>query len=318
MSFAANVREELSRQNARAKHCRAAELEALLYFCGTLQIDENGKMVLIFRTEQTAARETFLRLIKQLSHVTPEQIILEVRERKNGAVTVVRVEEQEIVRKILKDVGTLDVHGNLREETALTEQKNLEKECCRRAFLRGAFLAAGTVSDPARSSYHLEFLCRTEEQGEQLKMLLDSAGIRAGTACRGRKNLVYLKDGSKIADLLSLMEAHVSLLAFENARIMREVRGNINRKVNCETSNIRKTADAAAGQIEDVRLIEKKIGFSGLPKTLDETARIRLQYPTATLQELGELMEPPVGKSGINHRMRRLHIIAEQLRKGQV
>ena len=190
----------------------------------------------------------------------------------------------------------------------------LEKECCRRAFLRGTFLAAGTVSDPNRS-YHLEFLCNSEEQREQLRLLLEAEGIQAGTARRGRKEIVYLKEGAKIADLLGLMEAHVSLLEFENARIMREVRGNINRKVNCETSNIRKTADAAAGQIEDLRLIEEKMGFAELPKALDETARIRLQYPTATLQELGGLMDPPVGKSGINHRMRKLHLIAEQLRK---
>ena len=314
MSFAAKVREELSRQTARTKHCRTAELAALLFFSGTLQIDEAGRMKLVFRTEQAAAQETFLQLLNRLFHIPPEQIIQEVKERKNGMLCTICLNEQDTVRKILTAAGTLDARGRLNEDKPLAELKILEKECCRRAFLRGAFLAAGTVSDPNRS-YHLEFLCNSEEQREQLRQLIDSMGIRAGTVRRGRKDLVYLKDGSRIADLLSLMEAHVSLLEFENARIMREVRGNINRKVNCETANIRKTADASAGQIEDVELIKKTIGFSALPKILDETARIRLQYPTATLQELGDLHEPPVGKSGINHRMRKLHALAEQLRK---
>ena len=314
MSFAAKVREELSRQTARTKHCRTAELAALLFFSGTLQIDEKGQMRLVFRTEQAAAQETFLQLLKRLFHITEEQFTQEIKERKNGMLCTIRLEDQDLVRQILTAAGTLDSQGELSEERPLSGMKILEKECCRRAFLRGAFLAAGTISDPNRS-YHLEFLCNSEEQREQLRQLLDSVGIQAGTVRRGIKDLVYLKDGSRIADMLSLMEAHVSLLNFENARIMREVRGNINRKVNCETANIRKTADASAGQIEDVKLIQKTIGFSALPKILDETARIRLQYPTATLQELGDLHEPPVGKSGINHRMRKLHAIAEQLKK---
>lgn len=315
MSFAAKVREELSRQTGRTKHCRTAELAALLFFAGTLQIDESDRMTLVFRTEQTIVKDVFLQLMRSLFRILPEQMKVEIRERKNGILCRISLEDDAAVREILTVVGTLNKQGELQEDPSLTEQKILSRDCCRRAFLRGAFLAAGTVSDPNRS-YHLEFLCNSEEQQEYLCFLLDGMGIHAGTSRRGRKELVYLKDGSRIADLLGLMEAHVALLEFENARIMREVRGNINRKVNCETSNIRKTADAAAGQIEDVRLIEREIGFAELPKALDETARIRLQYPTATLQELGELMEPPVGKSGINHRMRKLHLIAEQLRKG--
>lgn len=314
MTFAAKVREELSRQTARTKHCRTAELAALLFFGGTLQIDEADRMTLLFRAEQQAARETFLRLVKSLCQITPEMPASDGGEQGNGASSVIRLTDQDDVQKILAASGIADAHGNLLEEQPLTGLQILRRDCCRRAFLRGAFLVSGTVSDPNRS-YHLEFLCNSEEQREQLRDLLDAAGIRAGTARRGRKELVYIKDGSRIADLLGIMEAPVSLLEFENARIMREVRGNINRKVNCETSNIRKTADAAAAQIEDVRLIEKEIGFAELPKALDETARIRLQYPTATLQELGEMMEPPVGKSGINHRMRKLHQIAEKLRK---
>ena len=314
MSFAANVREELSRQTARTRHCRTAELAAMLFFGGILRIGETGEMTLEFRSEQAAAQETFLQLLRRLFRVTPDGISPSARERAGASACTICLTDQDAVTKILTAVGTLNEDGELNEERPLTEQDILKRECCRRAFLRGAFLTSGTVSDPNRS-YHLEFLCNSEEQREQLRQLLGAAGIPAGGVRRGRKELVYLKDGSRIADLLGLMEAPVSLLAFENARIMREVRGNINRKVNCETSNIRKTADAAAGQIADVKLIEKMIGFSELPRALDETARIRLQYPTATLQELGELLEPPVGKSGINHRMRKLHVIAEQLRK---
>ena len=314
MSFAASVREELSRQTARTKHCRTAELAAMLFFGGILRISETGEMALEFRSEQSAAQETFLQLLRLLFRVTPDGMPEAGQENGAGSSCAICLTDQDAVTKILAAVGTLNADGELNEERPLMEQTVLKRECCRRAFLRGAFLTSGTISDPNRS-YHLEFLCNSEEQREQLRLLLGALGIPAGGVRRGKKELVYLKDGSRIADLLGLMEAHVSLLTFENARIMREVRGNINRKVNCETSNIRKTADAAAGQIEDVKLIEKRIGFSELPRALDETARIRLQYPTATLQELGELLDPPVGKSGINHRMRKLHAIAEQLRK---
>ena len=144
-----------------------------------------------------------------------------------------------------------------------------------------------------------------------------SLGIQAAVSRRGRHFLAYVKEGSQISDLLGMMGASVAMLDFENARIVREVRGNINRKVNCETANIRKTADASADQIGDIRFIEKILGPGSLPTVLDETARIRLQYPTATLQELGELMDPPVGKSGVNHRLRRISGIAERLRAEQ-
>ena len=315
MSFAADVRKELSRQIPRARHCRIAELAALLYFCGTLRTEENGQVTLLFRTEQPFAYDTFLQLLKLLFRVFPEEEqFQETKERGNGPACRTQITDPETLQKIRSAVRLPDPQDD-GAARPVTEWKILERMCCRRAFLRGAFLAAGTISDPNRS-YSMEFLCRSKEQQGQMQLLLESMDIQAGVSSRGRWEPVYIKDGSRIADVLSLMEAPVSLMEFENARIVREVRGNINRKVNCETSNIRKTANAAAEQIEDVRLIEKTIGLAELPKALDETARIRLQYPTATLQELGEMMETPVGKSGINHRMRKLHAIAEELRKG--
>ena len=189
----------------------------------------------------------------------------------------------------------------------------LRRTCCRRAFLRGAFLECGSVSDPERS-YHLEFVCTDRDRAEALTAVLARCGIEAGRTRRRKNEIVYVKDSSRISDLLGMMGASVSLLEFENARIVREVRGSVNRQVNCETANINKTAGAAARQVADILFIDRTVGLGVLPKGLDETARVRLEYQEATLQELGELMDPPVGKSGVNHRLRRISAIAEKLR----
>ena len=173
-------------------------------------------------------------------------------------------------------------------------------------------LASGSVSDPARS-YHLEFVCASEETAAGIKRILDGFGISSRTSVRKQTDIVYVKESEGIADTLSLVGAHKSRLAMEDVRIMRGISANVNRTVNCETANLNKTVSASLSQIESIELIRDTVGLSSLPLPLREMAEVRLENPELPLKELGELLSPPVGKSGVNHRLRKLKQIADTL-----
>lgn len=200
--------------------------------------------------------------------------------------------------------------GNL-EGTAAPQF--LEKSCCRRAFLRGAFLCIGSISDPEKG-YHLEFVCTQEAKARQLRQVIQGFDIEAKIVLRKKYHVVYVKEGAGIVDLLNVMGAHVALMNLENLRILKEMRNSINRRVNCETANITKTVNAANRQIEDILFLRDHYGLWKLPPALREMAQVRLEYPDVPLKELGELLEPPVGKSGVNHRLRKLSELAEKAR----
>ena len=187
-----------------------------------------------------------------------------------------------------------------------------QQTCCKRAYIRGAFLAVGSVSDPSKS-YHLEIVCRDERQAHFLAGLLDSFDITAKMIRRKNYHVLYVKDGSVIVETLNVMGAHVALMDFENTRILKEISNSVNRKVNCETANIGKTVNAAQRQIDDIRYLMSVDAFDDLPAELKEMAELRISHPEATLQELGELSTPPLGKSGVNHRLRKLSRIAQDL-----
>ena len=174
------------------------------------------------------------------------------------------------------------------------------------------FLASGSVSDPNKS-YHFEIVCKTQEQAEQIKEILLGFNTDAKIVERKGHYVVYLKEGENIVDALNVMEAYVSLMKFENIRILKDMRNAVNRKVNCETANISKTVNAAVKQIEDIELIRDKIGLDNLPDNLREIAMLRFVYPDVALKELGKYLQPPVGKSGVNHRFRKIAAIAEEL-----
>lgn len=216
----------------------------------------------------------------------------------------------------MKETYLLDSDGNIQECMPLIHNRLLKQNCCRRAFIRGAFLAAGSVSDPEKS-YHFELVSVSKEKAVQLQQILLLFQIDARIVLRKRHYVVYVKEGSQIVALLGLMGAHVSLMQLENVRIVKEMRNSVNRKVNCETANLNKTVSAAVRQVEDIRYIESRVGLYQLADSLEETARLRLEHPDASLKELGDMMSPKVGKSGVNHRLRKLSLMAEQLRKGE-
>ncbi len=308
MSFSGMVKEELSRQTSTARHCRIAETAALLSACG--RITKDGS--LRFQTENDAVVRKYFTLLQKTFNIDTEIAIRESSLLKKGNVYHIEITDPLQVQNVLQgtklSVNEAD-RGTLFPENGLITQQN----CCKRAFIRGAFLASGSISDPEKG-YHLEIVCSTMERAEQIQSIMKEFELDARIVTRKKNQVVYLKEGSQIVDFLGVVEAGSALMNLENIRIRKEISNNINRKVNCETANIGKTVSAAVKQIEDIRYIETHVGFSQLTEELEETAVCRLRYPEATLKELGEMMNPPVGKSGVNHRLRKLGRIADELR----
>ena len=284
MSFSSTIKEELSRHLSPARHCQLAELSALLGFVGHWIELEPGKWAVRIHTENLSVARKCFTLLKKTFNI---RIDVSVRQNTYHMVAY----------------NSLDAVAH-----AL-----VQNSCCRRAFIRGAFLAAGSVSDPGKS-YHFEIVCETEEKARQLQEMICSFEIGAKITTRKNKYVVYVKEGSQIVDLLGVMEAHVALMEFENVRILKEVKNSVNRQVNCETANLGKTVSAAMKQIEDIRYIQTHYGFQSLSESLAEIAEVRLEHPSASLKELGQMLNPPVGKSGVNHRLRKLSVLAEELK----
>ena len=182
-----------------------------------------------------------------------------------------------------------------------------------KGLIRDAFLRSGSISDPEKF-YHFEIVFTSEEEAKAIQKMLEDFELDAKIVERKGHYVVYLKEGSQIADMLRIMEAPLALMEFENVRIVKEMRNSINRQVNCEAANLGKTISAAVKQVEDIKFICSKVGLENIPEGLAETAKKRLEYPEATLKELGEFMDPPLGKSGVNHRLKKLSELAEDLR----
>lgn len=293
MSFSSDVKNELAKQFSKSRHCQIAELTGMFLMEG--ELDETGTRM-EFHTENMILMEKFALLLK-----------------KAFSVDVTKELEEEDSKRILAAMKILPEELLGSEAARTSNGMILQKTCCKRAFLRGVFMAAGSISDPSKS-YHFEIVCRSKEQAIQLQKLMESFQTEAKIVERKNHYVVYLKDGSQIVDMLNVMEAYVSLMKLENVRILKEMRNSVNRKVNCETANIGKTVNAAVKQIADIELIRDRMGLDNLPDNLREMALLRLEYPEAALKELGNYLEPPVGKSGVNHRLRKLGEIADKIR----
>ena len=297
MSFSSEVKEELSRHLGKSRHCQIAELAALIAFDGKVQVSESG-CDLFLDSENELLNTKYDLLLKKLFDFSEEKREKSGREQKKIYETVKMWDEDHQIPMITETVnGLLLLQG-----------------CCKRAYIRGAFLAGGSISDPNKS-YHFEIVCRTMPQAEQLRDTMNSFDVDAKIVERKKHFVVYLKEGAQIVDILNVMEAHVALMNLENVRILKEMRNSVNRKVNCETANISKTVNAAVKQLEDITYIREVMGLDSLPDNLKEMALLRLEYPEAPLKELGMYLDPPVGKSGVNHRLRKISEIADGLRE---
>ena len=337
MSFSGEVKEELMKHTPPARHCQLAELASILHFCGShtaaegsnnLQNEEkksifNGEKLLIQAENEAVIRKCFTLLKKTFNINTSVNEKRVGKSGKAGAGTGAKPRAYEIeltdpsqIKQVLQATKFMDGEGHLRDMKAPVSAILIKNSCCQRAFLRGAFLASGSMSDPGKS-YHLEIVCTNLFQAEQIQSILLAFEVEARIVQRKKYQVVYMKAGTGISDFLNIVEAHVSLMNFENFRIVKEMRNSVNRRVNCETANIGKTVSASTRQAEDILLLQQKYGFENLPESLREMAEVRLAYPDAPLRELGEYLDPPVGKSGVNHRLRKLSELADKVRSQQ-
>lgn len=313
MSFSYKVKEELFEVMPQARHCRLAELAALISACGKIYIKHNGDHYIRVSSENKIAIQKCQNLIYKTFDYMSDSFTRYNSESHNMTY-MISIKDSEIALKILMATKIMGPDGSFDRHLALISTVGLNNLCCKRAFLRGMFIASGSISDPEKS-YHLEIVTQSKRKAEQIAAAINSFELDAHIVIRRNNNVVYLKEGEQIVDMLNVLGARLLLLELENVRILKEVRNSINRKVNCEAANLNKTVNAAVRQAEDIQYIADTKGLESLNDGLYEIARLRLQYPDMSLKDLGALLDPPVGKSGVNHRLRKISEIAEDLRK---
>mgnify|MGYP000888641600 CR=1 FL=1 len=316
MSFSSMTKNELARLPIENYCCALAELAAIVRISGTIQVSGKKNLRLKFVTENAAIARRIFVLIKNLYNADIEVMVRKNKQLKKNNNYIIIVNSTETTKKILEDIGFLTDENNPFIINYKIPEKLVEKRCCKRAYIRGAFLGGGSISNPEKS-YHLEFVSNNKEHSIALSNIINSFNLNSKIVMRKDNYIIYLKEGEQIVDILNIIGAHQALLKFEDIRVLKDVRNNINRLVNCETANLSKTINASLKQVNNIKLIDKKIGLENLPKNLQEIAYLRLEHRDASLKELGKMLDPPLGKSGINHRFRKIEEIADKIRKGE-
>lgn len=312
-SFSLTIKEELSREPFGRKCCMLSELAAFVRMAGTLEIASGGALSLRADTENAAVVRRMDRLIRELYGVGGQIAARERRRLGKRRRYMLRVLDDRAVRRILSDTGALAGEAGGGGIEGGVPEALVHRDCCRRAFLRGAFLGAGSVANPERG-YHAEFVAADGDTARSLTLLLRAFELNAKMVARKGAFVVYLKESEHIVNLLSLMGAAAALLEMENVRVYREIRNEVNRTVNCETANLGKTGRAAGRQADAIRAIEAAGAFPRLGPELRAVAELRLEHPEATLQELAGMI-PRLGRSGVNHRLRKLCAMAKELQE---
>lgn len=312
MSFSSKAKGEICRSSPGKACCKLAELAALVQMSETIHIKGKGQVSLKIVTENAFIARRIFMLVKSLYKVSAEILVRRNKKLRKNNSYILHIAKPGLTKTMLKDARILyrDNDGNINIRSDIPAEL-VEKKCCKRAYLRGAFLGGGSVSNPEKA-YHMEFVARSEVFGKSLCGLLNEFELRAKIILRKNNYVVYLKEGEHIVSLLSLIGAHTALLNLENIRIYKDIRNNINRLVNCETANLSKTVYASIRQIKNIDYIEENIGLLNIPASLREIAELRISHPDASLKELGELASPVLGKSGVNHRFRKIEKIVEE------
>lgn len=316
MTFSSTTKNEISKLAITNKCCQLALLSALIKMTGTVQIHGVNKIGVKLSTENASIARLLFSLLKSCFEINTRVVVRKNRHLKKNNNYTLYIDSDMGSHQVLKAAGILqEGEKGIRLNYKLPHHL-VKKSCCRKAYLRGVFLGGGSISDPEKT-YHLELVTNNEDFADDIKELLNHYELGAKVVVRKGNYVVYIKEGENIVNFLNIIGAHNALLSLENVRIYKEMRNNVNRIVNCETANLDKTLNAAMRQIENIQYIKDTIGLDKLPAGLAEIAELRLEYKEASLKELGEMMSPTVGKSGVNHRLRKLEQIAEKLRDRQ-
>ena len=315
LSFSSTVKNELCRLENMDDCCLLSELAAALCLNGVVAVLPGIGFNVRISTENAAFARRVYSSIKKLFDISTEVTIRKSKKLKKHVSYMLFITAANGSAKLLERTGVaLKKTEEHATEIVLAEKIDLKHQGCRKAFLRGAFLAGGSISDPEKT-YHLELTSRTRNQAQELCKILGTFERNGRIIKRKGSYVTYLKEGENIVDFLNIIGAHNALMELENVRILKGMRNSVNRIVNCETANLEKTVNASVRQVENIQYIVQNIGLEKLPESLREIAEVRLAYKDASLVELGQLLSPPLGKSGVNHRLRKLDQIAEKHRQ---
>lgn len=302
MSFSSKVKEELSHHISNARHCQLAELSAIYQFCGRFVQKNDKKPGIFLDFENVLVANKCFTLLKKAFTIYFDS---------NNDTELIQYDKDNL-QIIVSDPDVAD-----KINTALTSYSVSERACCRRAYLRGAYLCGGSITDPGKS-YHLEIVCKDERTANIVSALFETFDLDVKLVMRGRYHIIYIKDSSKIVLALNICEAPIALMEYENAIIMKDMRNSINRQNNCDVANLNKTVSAAQDIIADIKMLIGTREYESLPDNVKEIAMLRIENPDASLKELGELLDPPLGKSGVNHRLRKLSVLAKEISVGKI
>lgn len=316
MSFSGEVKEELAEYTVEARHCLIAELSAMLSM-GSRVKKEGGGYIIVFNTENIALARKIEKYIHDGFNHSPQICVRCGGHGAHSHIYTVRVDDPSAAEQILMATKLMTRDEAPSKDLLPKNFMAVKNDCCRRAFIRGAFLTSGSMSDPEKF-YHFELVCQTERKAEFIQSILTGFSFDARIVQRKKYYVVYIKEGEQIVDLLNIMMAHRALLNLENVRILKEVRNSVNRQVNCETANLNRTVSAAVKQLDDINYIRDTVGLDSLSESLMEIAVLRAENTEVSLKELGQMLTPPVGKSGVNHRLRKISEIADELRQNKI
>lgn len=312
MTFSSKIKDELSRVEIADELSAKAELAALVRTMGYITLRGFNKMHIEFSTENAAvARRTF-KLLKTAFNITTEVSVEKTNRLKKHNNYIIKISDT-VSKDFLQQTRIARTEEfNIMSFDYGVPRDILKKEAYKKSYIRGAFMGCGSISDPEKS-YHAEFVNNKEEHSKGICKILENFGIYGKTIYRKNYFVTYIKESEQISDLLALMGANNAVLEFENVRAVKETRNQINRVINCETANLDKIVDTSMRQINNIKILKKHKAIDKLPDHLRELAYLRMKNTNASLKELGEMLDPPLGKSGVNHRLRKIEEIAKDL-----
>lgn len=309
MSFSSTIKDELARLPNEKACCRQAELAGLLR-TGLMLRDYHGEKALLFITEHASVSRLLFTHIRDFTQDKPEISGEKTARLKKHVVYRLDLQKVPGLEKSILFLKAIGIHVQLQENRLHYDSYVMKSRCCMRAYLRGGFLAGGSIISPDKS-YHLEIAFMDRGIAEEYRALMDYFQLKPKQITRKGYEIIYMKEGQDIVDYLNIVGAHHALMEMENVRILKDMRNQVNRIVNCETANLEKTVNASLKQVEAIKLLDQTLGLENLPAGLKEIARLRLENPEASLTELGKMLTPPLGKSGVNHRLRKLEKLAK-------
>lgn len=308
MSFSSDTKNELVKIKNAALSASISELMGAVAFGGRLKREKNGFFLQTVTENPKVARRIY-QLLKECTGVSSKIKINKTA--KNNVYYQVYTENEDVI-KVLMGLGFISKPSDINFFSSFRINTDyLDKPMKKRAFLRGAFLSCGAVMTPEKK-YHMEFATSSYGLHNDLFVVMKGLGLKPKIVVRKNNFVIYYKSSNEIADILTMLGAYSVLMEFHNTKIIKEIRNNVNRTVNCEAANMQKMVDASLEQVRAIEKLVKHNLFDTLPENLKEVARLRLEFREHSLKELGEMLDPPLGKSGVNHRLRKIQEIADK------